>query len=133
MPAPSPVSGSQPQAPRCPRLTSASSPRPTIAFDRSPAMLATKATPRHGGRGFRGRRTRGSAREELGHGEGAGPRAAPARDQHPAVEEQGGGVEGAGPAHAPRRGPGAGSGAVALRGAARPVAVEVASPGDEDA
>src|SRR5579872_1028635 len=45
MPAPSPVSGSQPQAPRWPRFTRASRPRPTIAFDRSPAMLATKATP----------------------------------------------------------------------------------------
>src|SRR5438094_714882 len=45
MPAPSPVFGSQPHAPRCRRLISTSRPWRTIAWDLRPLMSTTKPTP----------------------------------------------------------------------------------------
>src|SRR5688572_27391365 len=45
MPAPSPVSGSEPQAPRCSRLMRRSRAERTIWCERAPLMLATKPTP----------------------------------------------------------------------------------------
>ena len=44
-PAPSPESGSQPQAPRCSRFSSTRMPRSTTSCDFSPRTLATKPTP----------------------------------------------------------------------------------------
>src|SRR5204863_8508620 len=45
MPAPSPVSGSQPQAPRCAKLTRISKPLSTISCEGRPAIFATKPIP----------------------------------------------------------------------------------------
>ena len=45
IPAPSPVSGSQPQAPRCVRLIRIWSPCSMMSWDFSPRMLATKPMP----------------------------------------------------------------------------------------
>ena len=45
MPAPSPVSGSAPVAPRCSMFVSAVRPRVTMLRDFSPFTFATKATP----------------------------------------------------------------------------------------
>ena len=45
IPAPSPVSGSAPAAPRCPRLISTSSPWAMTLCDLTPLMLATSPTP----------------------------------------------------------------------------------------
>src|SRR5262249_5236085 len=53
MPAPSPVNGSQPQAPRCTRLSRMETPFWTISCEVSPLMLATKPIP-HESRSKRG-------------------------------------------------------------------------------